>query len=676
MLSGANIQHALLAGKNGTQHEARRISYGHVDGKGLEGSAHLGMQLNERSESNRKRCGRSEKVGRLRRFQTVTPNANTLNLDIPFREKDSNTMKIAYSYGRFSTLEQAKGDSFRRQRDSAKQWCNDHDFKLSERQFFDKGKSGFYGENFKENGALKAFIQLHREGKIERDAVLIIDSVDRFSRLPVSKSAAYFLDVVNAGIGLAFSGAYDKRIITSELIDKEPYILQGIVSELNRAHAESAERSRKIKASKAAKKAQMQAGQIVAHNTVPKYFTFVPDNGIKERGAKGHYVHNEATPYIKELVDRFLAGESMYSIAADFNQRSIKTTRYQNPKTEWHRNTVRQILRNRVLIGEFIGVKNFVPPIIDEPTFLKVQNRLNENTRNRGQKGNFVNIFRGICFCATCGKAVNESSRITKGVAYRYLRCSNYGTRNACAKAYIRAEDMENDFFFNFLCKNPYRLINPDDVIEVSELKGTIAAKIARQNAIKSEIENWIKFASKGAFDEVEKHLTKLNNERERLKRDIDDLNAKAATIEDMPEELEALLKKELFHYYGEDDESGATEQAKSTAKVLRENHVIDFLKDSKAREKFRAILPTLLGKVTLDAKERTFAVFNRVGRKVYQSKPFPGFSNNTKRWFDSLTKWQHRKTASGQVIEVKRYQSKYYHYKHGKPKGEALAPK
>jgi hypothetical protein len=557
-------------------------------------------------------------------------------------------MKIAYSYRRFSDSRQEFGSSFTRQNDTAKDWCDANGYALSKQAFDDKAKSGFYGENFKEDGALKRFIELHEQGNLSSD-LLIIDSVDRFSRLPVSKSASYFLNVVNAGIKLVFSGSYDKRIISSELIDKEPYVLHSIVGELHRAHRESAERSRKIIAAKALKKSEMQSGAVVCHNNIPKYFTFVPDDPRDKKNKKGTYRHNDTTKHVEEMVEKFLAGKSLYEISTSFNKRNIPTIRR---KKEWSPSSVRQILKNRVLIGEYLGNKDYVKPIIDEETFLRVQNRLNENVTNRGRKANLINLFRGLCHC-TCGRAINVLSGNYKGVNYRYFRCSNYGKRETCAKAYLRAELIENDFFFNFLCKNPYQLINGDDVAEVKAIRKEIAAKTARQNEAQANIDKIVVFLEKSFVDELAAKLPKLKTERDTLKKEIDDLNAKVATIQDAPKELDKWLIKITRFGEGENGEDVTQIVYDGTVEKIREA-----LKDNEAREKLRVILPSLIGKIVIDSSKRNFAVFNRMGRKVFESDRYTSLNNNSERWRQSLKTWTQRKKKDGRVITCKRSQS------------------
>jgi DNA invertase Pin-like site-specific DNA recombinase len=65
----------------------------------------------------------------------------------------------AYSYLRFSTPEQSKGDSFRRQTAMAQQWCLQNGYELdASLTFHDLGISAYRGNNA-ETGKLADFLE-------------------------------------------------------------------------------------------------------------------------------------------------------------------------------------------------------------------------------------------------------------------------------------------------------------------------------------------------------------------------------------------------------------------------------------------------------------------------------------------------------------------------------------
>ncbi|WP_341707630.1 recombinase family protein [Halopseudomonas sp.] len=84
----------------------------------------------------------------------------------------------AYSYIRFSSLEQAKGDSFRRQTEGIRNYCTKNGLDLAtsaEYTFFDKGKSAYKADHVGENGQLKRFIDLVESGHIKKGSYLIVE---------------------------------------------------------------------------------------------------------------------------------------------------------------------------------------------------------------------------------------------------------------------------------------------------------------------------------------------------------------------------------------------------------------------------------------------------------------------------------------------------------------------
>ena len=69
----------------------------------------------------------------------------------------------AYSYIRFSSPEQASGDSYRRQSEKSIRYADEHGLELDDSlNLFDEGKSAYSGSHLK--GKLGAFIQAVDEG--------------------------------------------------------------------------------------------------------------------------------------------------------------------------------------------------------------------------------------------------------------------------------------------------------------------------------------------------------------------------------------------------------------------------------------------------------------------------------------------------------------------------------
>src|SRR5215469_13861113 len=79
----------------------------------------------------------------------------------------------AFSYRRFSTPEQAKGHSLKRQTDAAEAWCAARGVELDrELTFEDLGVSAFHGRNV-EVGALGAFLRAVEDGRVPHGSYLL-----------------------------------------------------------------------------------------------------------------------------------------------------------------------------------------------------------------------------------------------------------------------------------------------------------------------------------------------------------------------------------------------------------------------------------------------------------------------------------------------------------------------
>ena len=108
----------------------------------------------------------------------------------------------AYSYIRFSTPEQAHGDSLRRQTDAARAYAARHDLDFDETlDLTDPGISAHYGKNV-EVGKLRAFLDGVRDKIIPQGSYLLVESLDRISRQTVRKAVRTMEEIVEAGVTL------------------------------------------------------------------------------------------------------------------------------------------------------------------------------------------------------------------------------------------------------------------------------------------------------------------------------------------------------------------------------------------------------------------------------------------------------------------------------------------
>ena len=99
-------------------------------------------------------------------------------------------MKKAYSYIRFSTPEQRKGNSLERQLDRTRNYCAQNGLTLDESLKADDGYFAFRGTNIKK-GSLGQFLAMVKRGEVPTGTALVIENLDRLSRQGTRKWAIF-----------------------------------------------------------------------------------------------------------------------------------------------------------------------------------------------------------------------------------------------------------------------------------------------------------------------------------------------------------------------------------------------------------------------------------------------------------------------------------------------------
>src|SRR5262245_51402531 len=112
-------------------------------------------------------------------------------------------MPVAYSYLRFSSPEQARGDSVRRQTEATAAWCKRNGVTLDQSlSLRDEGVSAFKGKH-RENPdvhGLAAFLTAVKSGRVPDGSYLIVENLDRLSREDVDAALELLLSLTRNGI--------------------------------------------------------------------------------------------------------------------------------------------------------------------------------------------------------------------------------------------------------------------------------------------------------------------------------------------------------------------------------------------------------------------------------------------------------------------------------------------
>lgn len=354
----------------------------------------------------------------------------------------------AYSYLRFSTPEQAKGDSQRRQMEIAQRYAREHGLELDdELTFQDLGVSAFRGANA-ETGRLGEFLKAVDEGLVAQGSFLLVESLDRISRSTARKALRVLEDIIERGVTVVTLA--DRRTYDSASLDTDPTSLIMSILVFMRAHEESAMKSVRLKSAYKAKRENARSG------STEKPFTRRLPAWIRWNDETKHLeLIPERAKVIEEIFDLAEAGFGKDAIARRLNTRGEPTF---GASEFWQRSYVEKVLTNPACVGTFVPkvrefvegkpvrreeepIKGYFPAVVDEEVFAR-QNALSKTKAPRGRFAALpvTSIFQGLGICELCGSTFG---RVAKG-KYTYLVCSKAHVKGGCEYVSVPYAEAEN----------------------------------------------------------------------------------------------------------------------------------------------------------------------------------------------------------------------------------------
>jgi DNA invertase Pin-like site-specific DNA recombinase len=303
----------------------------------------------------------------------------------------------AYSYLRFSSNEQAKGDSIRRQIELRDKWLESRGIGLdTSLVYVDKGRSAFRGKH-KDTGALAAFLEAVRGNRVRKGSYFIIENLDRLSREDVERALSIFLEIVSAGITIVTLSP--EREFASGKLDIASLVIA--IVEMCRANSESVAKQARSRANWSKRRANLDRERLTS--AVPAWID-ADEAGMRLNPAKA------AT--VKRAFSLALNGYGARGIAKLFNREGVPVISKRRPDGVWTDVIVFKILRGRETLGEFqphtldadgnrqpVGqpVKGYYPPVVDEDTFYRVREGMRSRKGGGGRTDKGVtNLFTGL----------------------------------------------------------------------------------------------------------------------------------------------------------------------------------------------------------------------------------------------------------------------------------------
>lgn len=331
---------------------------------------------------------------------------------------------LAYSYVRFSSPEQAKGDSFRRQAEAAASWCQRHGVTLdTATTFSDLGRSAFTGSH-RENpdrNALALFLRMVESGRIPRGSCLIIENLDRLTREHIQPALLLVLNLLQAGIKIVQLSPSEMTF--DDKSDTLPVMM--MMMELSRGHGESRMKAERLGKAWAEKKRQAREAKKPMTAGLPAWLRLV--------GEKIEVIPEHAAT-VRRIFDETIAGYGLRSIVARLHRERVPTF---GDAPHWSTSYVSRILRERRAMGEFQPMRrlsptkykldgdpipNYFPAVVTEEIWLAARDAARRRRKARGRKGSHINVFAGLLKDAVNGGTYQcGTAKTSHGQRYRVI---------------------------------------------------------------------------------------------------------------------------------------------------------------------------------------------------------------------------------------------------------------
>ena len=338
-------------------------------------------------------------------------------------------MAVAYSYIRFSSAEQRKGDSLRRQQEESSRWAATHGITLdTSLNINDLGTSAYRGKNVVDGG-LGAFLSAIDDGTVKKGSYLLVENFDRLTRMEPYAAFTLLQSIVSKGVIVVTLS--DNRQYTAEGLNRDIASLLVSLITMHRAHEESRLKGARVRAAWTKKK------QVDAREGKP--ITNMLPSWLSIQEGKFYIIEEKA-----DVVRRVFAlatdeGLGQRAIVTRLKKESIPTIGRNNM---WTETSVRRIIQNIAVIGMYQprsvdtnnprerlndvdAIEGYYPEIISKQQFYYAQTLREKAMIPRGPRGKSLGtIFTGLVFCGQCGSTMRRKGASANDVFNR-LRCAS-----------------------------------------------------------------------------------------------------------------------------------------------------------------------------------------------------------------------------------------------------------
>lgn len=330
-------------------------------------------------------------------------------------------MPNAYAYIRFSTLEQAEGDSVDRQTKPLETFTSTTGIEIKE-VVIDPGVSSFRGKNVNK-GRFKEILDRINDGRISPGDYLVVESIDRITRQRVLDGVELIQGILKKGIFIYTTGDRITYSYIDSNRDLETLLKIGVIAQRANEESETKSRRRRSAWSKAKDEAKKSGKVFNSHN---------PPYGLRFDPTTSKFIIDDEEANEIRKIFKLLQYTGVSNVVHEINNTSKRKWANRHIahmiKSQYPLGVLRSQKRNTSEKKEFIEfIENYYPAIVDQVDFNAALGAMS-GRRDRRDYGNnsteHMNIFRNVVKCAKCGNSLLfEKQKNQKGVPYAYLHC-------------------------------------------------------------------------------------------------------------------------------------------------------------------------------------------------------------------------------------------------------------
>lgn len=456
----------------------------------------------------------------------------------------------AYSYIRWSSVQQTDGDSLRRQTEAAAAYAAKHDLTLDNTSYRDAGISAFKGKNLVE-GKLGAFLKAVDSGKIDTPCYLLVEALDRITRDDIISAAQLFLSIIERNVTivtLLTDKAFSKESIKNSWTD-----LIIALSSFVQGHEDSAKRGVRVRKAWDVKRVKIKESNVIASRACPAWLTVEKGKFIVDR---------EKAAAVKRIFKLAIDGNGILAISKILNIEGVPRIGKRRVRNEagvlvdreenlWTTGMVGNLFRQEAVFGRWREDRDhtnfkdkYYPVIISKKDFdLVTVGRDKRKGGGGGFKQGTSNLFSGLTRCAYCGGPLKYKSNSRKNDYFKSVLVCRKSEAKACKGPWTQHmpyASMEIEIIINLMIYTR-RVIELQTMDQTNESQRNTYDQLILEKQTILERLGEIAANSKVDIVVIADRLEKEQMEMDKLMDERAKLNGSQVTEEEMNDHLKIL---------------------------------------------------------------------------------------------------------------------------------------